>query len=48
LARTATRDPVARDALREALRGLPWILRERRPVDARVEALLDALPELPA
>jgi GT2 family glycosyltransferase len=48
LARTATRDPVARDALREALRGLPWILRERRPVDARDEALLDALPELPA
>jgi GT2 family glycosyltransferase len=47
LAREALRDPVARGALRDAMRGLPWILRERRPVDARVEALLDALPHPP-
>lgn len=48
LARRATKDPVARGALRDAMGGLPWVLRERRPVDARVEALLDGLTELPA
>ncbi|MEA2687826.1 MAG: hypothetical protein QOD51_433, partial [Candidatus Eremiobacteraeota bacterium] len=47
LARQGWNDPVARAALREAVGGLPWILRERRPVDARVEALLDALPHPP-
>jgi hypothetical protein len=34
--------------LRDAVRGLPWVLRERRPVGAEVEALLDRLTELPA
>lgn len=48
LVRCARRDPVARAALREALGGLPWVLRERRPVAPRVEALLDSLTELPA
>ncbi|MDB5071754.1 MAG: glycosyl transferase [Candidatus Eremiobacteraeota bacterium] len=47
LARQARRDRVARGALLDAMRGLPWILRERRPVDARVEALLDTLPYPP-
>jgi N-acetylglucosaminyl-diphospho-decaprenol L-rhamnosyltransferase len=47
LARQGWNDPVARAALRDAVRGLPWILRERRPVDPRVEALLDALPNPP-
>lgn len=48
LAGRATTDPVARGALRDAMTGLPWVLRERRPVGARVEALLDGLTELPA
>jgi GT2 family glycosyltransferase len=48
LARHAAHDPIARAALRDALAGLPWILRERRPVDARIEALLDTVTELPA
>ncbi len=48
LVRSAAHDRVARAALREAVRGLPWVLRERHPVDARVEALLDELTELPA
>jgi GT2 family glycosyltransferase len=48
LARESLRDPVARGALRDALRGLTWIVRERRPVGPNVEALLDALTELPA
>jgi hypothetical protein len=32
---------------RLTLRNRPWVLRERRPVDRRVEALLDALPHPP-
>jgi GT2 family glycosyltransferase len=48
LAREGWRDPVALGALRDAVRGLPWVLRERRPIDAKVEALLDTLTELPA
>ena len=48
LARQGRRDPVARAALHDALRGTLWVLRERRPVGARVEALLDSLTELPA
>jgi GT2 family glycosyltransferase len=47
LLREGTRDPVARAALKDAVAGLPWVLRERRPVDRRVEALLDALPHPP-
>jgi N-acetylglucosaminyl-diphospho-decaprenol L-rhamnosyltransferase len=48
LARAGTRDPVARAALGDAVRGLPWVLRERRPVDARVEALLEGVTEPPS
>jgi len=48
LARAGTRDPVARAALLEALRGLPWVLRERRPVPRSVERLVDRLAQLPA
>lgn len=48
LARAGRRDPVARGALRDAVRGLPWVLRERRPVTPQVEALVDAVRELPA
>lgn len=47
LAREGRRDPTARAALREALGGLPWVLRERRPIARSVEALLDALPQPP-
>ncbi len=48
LAQDAAHDRVARAALRDALRGLPWVLRERRPVGPQVEALVDRLVELPA
>ncbi|HTJ27447.1 MAG TPA: glycosyltransferase family 2 protein [Candidatus Limnocylindria bacterium] len=48
LVRQGTRDPVARAALGDAVRGLPWVLRERRPVDPQVEALLEGVTELPA
>jgi len=44
----ALRDPAARAALASALRGLPWVVRERRPVHARVERLMETLVELPA
>ncbi|HEX3550013.1 MAG TPA: glycosyltransferase family 2 protein [Candidatus Elarobacter sp.] len=47
LLRQGCSDPVARAALADALRGLPWVLRERRPVARRVEALLDSLPRPP-
>ena len=47
LLREGTRDPVALAALKDAVTGLPWVLRERRPVDRRVEAQLDALPHPP-
>ena len=45
LARTVPRDAASAAAFAAALRGLPWVLRERRPVPPRVEAwiqLLDA------
>ncbi|MBV8748172.1 MAG: glycosyltransferase [Candidatus Eremiobacteraeota bacterium] len=48
LAWDARCDAVARAALADALRGLPWVLRERRPVGPQVERMLDALTELPA
>jgi len=41
----AARDIDARRGLVEALRGLPWALRERRPVPAHVEADLHALED---
>jgi N-acetylglucosaminyl-diphospho-decaprenol L-rhamnosyltransferase len=47
LVRQGTRDPIARAALGDAVRGLPWVLRERRPVDPQVEALLEGLTDLP-
>lgn len=47
LVREARHDPVARGALKDAMFGLSWIVRERRPVNRRVEALLDALPHPP-
>jgi GT2 family glycosyltransferase len=48
LARAGRRDPIARAALSAALRGLPWIVRARRPVGSRVERLLETITELPA
>jgi len=39
----ALSDPAARRGLLDALRGLPWVLRERRPVTPSVEAALTAL-----
>lgn len=33
----AARDRIARDALIEAMRGLPWIVRERRPIPRELE-----------
>jgi GT2 family glycosyltransferase len=42
-ARRAVTDPVARRALREALGGAAWAWRRRRPVPARVEAMLALL-----
>lgn len=39
----ALSDPAARRGLLDALRGLPWVLRERRPVTPGVEAALTAL-----
>ncbi len=47
LMRQGRSDPIARAALADALRGLPWVLRERRPVARRVEAMLDLLPSPP-
>ncbi|MBC5799625.1 MAG: glycosyltransferase family 2 protein [Candidatus Eremiobacteraeota bacterium] len=47
-ARAGVCDPVARAALLEALCGLPWVLRERRPVPRSVERLVDRLALLPA
>jgi GT2 family glycosyltransferase len=48
LAREAVRNPEALDALLRAVAGLPWILRERRPVHLSVERLVDQLIKLPA
>jgi GT2 family glycosyltransferase len=42
-ARIALADPAVRRGLAEALRGLPWVLRERRVVPPDVEAAADAL-----
>jgi GT2 family glycosyltransferase len=42
-ARAALRDPAIRAAVLEAARGLPWVLMERRPVTAEVEAGLRRL-----
>jgi GT2 family glycosyltransferase len=43
--RIARHDPIARQALREALAALPWILRERRPMPAQLERrVLSATP----
>jgi GT2 family glycosyltransferase len=43
LARTVPRDRASAAAFGAALAGLPWVLRERRPVPARVEAMIRAL-----
>ncbi len=48
LGRLARRDRIARAALHDALHGLPWVLRERRCVDRRVEGVVDRLIQLPA
>jgi GT2 family glycosyltransferase len=48
LAREAVRNTEALDALVRAVVGLPWILRERRPVRLSVERLVDQLVKLPA
>ena len=48
LAREGRRNPVARAALREALAGIPWIVRERKRVSPHVESMLDLLTILPA
>ncbi|HZO93745.1 MAG TPA: glycosyltransferase [Candidatus Baltobacteraceae bacterium] len=48
LACDALHDPVARAALAGALRGLPWIVRERRAVRPQVERMMERLIELPA
>jgi GT2 family glycosyltransferase len=46
-ARLALHDGVALQALLAALRGLPWIVRERRCVNAGVERLMSFAVELP-
>jgi len=43
LARLGVRNPRLRPAIVEALRGLPWVLRERRPVPTAVESALRVL-----
>jgi GT2 family glycosyltransferase len=43
LVRGSVNDPAGRAGIADALRGLPWVLRERRPVSARLEAQLCAL-----
>ena len=48
LAREAMRNSEARDALMRAVAGLPWIVRNRRPVHSHVEQLVDQLEQLPA
>ena len=42
---TVPRDKITAMALAEAVAGLPWVLRERRPVPSEVEARLRALEE---
>ncbi len=48
LARHAMRNPEALEALARAIAGLPWILRERRPVHPNVERIIGQLTQLPA
>ncbi|MBV9446475.1 MAG: glycosyltransferase [Streptosporangiaceae bacterium] len=43
LARTVPRDMTSVRAFSAALAGLPWVLRERHPVPARVESMIRAL-----
>jgi len=43
LMRGSVNDPAGRAGMADAMRGLPWVLRERRPVSARLEAQLCAL-----
>lgn len=45
LAATVPRDATSAAAFWAALRGLPWVLRERRPVAAEVEAQIQLLEE---
>ncbi|NUR89454.1 MAG: glycosyltransferase [Nonomuraea sp.] len=45
LARTVPHDRVSLLAAVDALRGLPWVLADRRPVPARIEARLTSLEE---
>jgi GT2 family glycosyltransferase len=45
LARTVPRDAASARAFWAALRGLPWVLRERRPVPPEVEAQIQLLDE---
>jgi GT2 family glycosyltransferase len=45
LACTVPRDAASADAFLAALRGLPWVLRERRPVPPEVEAQIQLLAE---
>ncbi|WP_394429478.1 glycosyltransferase family 2 protein [Streptomyces sp. SGAir0957] len=45
LARTVPRDAASARAFAEALAGLPWVLRQRAPVPAHIEARLVALEE---
>jgi GT2 family glycosyltransferase len=42
-ARAALADPATRAGVGDAVRGLPWVLRERRPLPAHVEAAASAL-----
>jgi GT2 family glycosyltransferase len=43
LLRTVPRDPASARAFGQAAKGLPWVLRQRRPVTAELEAKLSAL-----
>jgi len=45
LARKVPRDRTSAAAFAAALAGLPWVLRERRPLPARVEAMIRLLDE---
>jgi GT2 family glycosyltransferase len=45
LTRTVPRDRTSAAAFAAALAGLPWVLRERKPVPARVEAMIRLLDE---
>jgi GT2 family glycosyltransferase len=45
LARTVPRDRTSAAAFAAALAGLPWVLRERRPLPARVESMIRLLEE---